>query len=62
MKHKNVPSPLEQRFRQQLLKLWPALKGSLALVHKPCSRPNCPACARGRHAAALTGTALGLQE
>ena len=31
----------------QLQRLWPALKGSLAKVRKPCIRPNCPACARG---------------
>jgi hypothetical protein len=31
----------------QLQALWPAAKGSLALVYKPCVRPNCPACARG---------------
>jgi hypothetical protein len=47
VKHKNVHSPVQQRFLQKLLRLWPALKGSLALVHKPCIRPNCPACARG---------------
>lgn len=27
--------------------LWPALKGSLAQVYKPCIRPGCRACARG---------------
>jgi hypothetical protein len=27
--------------------LWPALKGSLARVYKPCIRKNCAACARG---------------
>jgi|SRR5882724_2230272 len=27
--------------------LWPALKGSLAKVYKPCIRKNCLACARG---------------
>ena len=27
--------------------LWPAAKGSLAKVYKPCIRKNCPACARG---------------
>ena len=31
----------------KILALWPALKGSLALVRKPCVRPACPACARG---------------
>jgi hypothetical protein len=33
---------------QQLQACWPALKGSLALVHKPCIRPNCRACASGQ--------------
>ena len=36
-----------QKFEQQLRTLWPALKGSLARVHKPCIRKNCPACACG---------------
>ncbi len=43
---KNDP-PVAQRFRDQFLTWWPALKGSLALVYKPCVRPHCPACARG---------------
>jgi hypothetical protein len=47
VKHKNIPSPAQHRFRQKFLALWPALKGSLAQVRKPCIRPNCPACARG---------------
>ncbi len=47
VKHKNVRSPAQQRFLDKLLRLWPALKGSLALVRKPCIRPNCRACARG---------------
>jgi hypothetical protein len=43
-----------ERARQELAALWPALKGSLAQVHKPCIRKNCPACARGdRHPAWL---------
>jgi hypothetical protein len=33
---------------KQLQACWPALKGSLALVHKPCIRPHCRACARGQ--------------
>jgi uncharacterized protein DUF6788 len=33
--------------RDKLLALWPAIKGSLAQVRKPCIRPNCPLCARG---------------
>jgi hypothetical protein len=28
-------------------RLWPALKGSLAKVAKPCIRPGCPQCAKG---------------
>jgi len=36
-----------QKGKQQIETLWPALKGSLAKVYKPCIRKNCPACARG---------------
>jgi hypothetical protein len=38
---------LRQNFLRQLQKLWPAIKGSLSEVRKPCIRPNCPACACG---------------
>ena len=38
---------MQKRFREQLMALWPALKGSLAQVRKPCIRPDCRACARG---------------
>ena len=44
---KRPASELEQRFLDQLARLWPALKGSLAEVRKPCIRPNCPACKQG---------------
>ena len=47
VKQKIKPSALQHDFLQKLLALWPALKGSLAQVHKPCIRPNCKACARG---------------
>ena len=48
MKHpKSFDSTLRQNFLHQLQQLWPAIKGSLAEVRKPCIRPNCPACARG---------------
>ena len=40
-------SAFQKRFLDQLHALWPALKGSLSEVRKPCIRPNCPACARG---------------
>ena len=43
----NVFPQLQQKFLAQLPHLWPPLKGSLALVKKPCIRKNCPACARG---------------
>jgi hypothetical protein len=33
--------------KNPLLPLWPAIKGSLAKVYKPCIRKNCPACACG---------------
>ena len=43
---------LRQHFLRNVEKLWPAIKGSLAEVRKPCIRANCPACARGdKHAA-----------
>ena len=39
--------------------LWPALKGSLARVYKPCIRKNCAACARGdKHPAWLLSFTL----
>ncbi len=44
---KSADSPLRQDFLRQLEKLWPAIKGSLSEVRKPCIRPNCTACARG---------------
>src|SRR5437867_12243382 len=48
MKNPTAPdSNLRQRFLHQFEKLWPAIKGSLAEVRKPCIRPNCPACAKG---------------
>jgi hypothetical protein len=35
------------KWKPQFAALWPALKGSLNQVYKPCIRKNCPACARG---------------
>ncbi len=46
--NKKSLSLLQQRFLHQIRTSWPALKGSLALVYKPCVRPNCRACARGQ--------------
>ena len=51
---KDIESSLHQRFFRQIEKLWPAIKGSLAEVKKPCIRPNCRACAQGiKHRAFL---------
>ena len=47
VKQKMTDSPVQQRFGAKLLRCWPALKGSLAEVYKPCIRPHCPVCARG---------------
>jgi hypothetical protein len=44
----NMHSPAQRRFWKRLQGYWPALKGSLALVHKSCIRPNCRACASGK--------------
>ena len=45
---------LQAQFLAELAALWPALKGSLSQVRKPCIRPHCPACARGdKHPAFL---------
>ena len=35
-------------FQAKLAGWWPALKGSLSQVRKPCIRPNCAACASGK--------------
>ena len=49
----------KQRWQHQLRNLWPALKGSLTKVYKPCIRPGCPACARGdKHPAWLLSFSL----
>lgn len=48
MKQKKQTSSAQQRLWNKLQAYWPALKGSLALVHKPCIRPNCRACASGK--------------
>ena len=47
MNSKLSDATLRQNFLRQLDKLWPAFKGSLAQVRKPCIRPHCAACARG---------------
>jgi uncharacterized protein DUF6788 len=47
VKNKKIHASVQERSLEKLLPLWPALKGSLALVRKPCIRPGCRACARG---------------
>jgi len=47
VKNKKSETSVQTRFLEKLAPLWPALKGSLALVHKPCIRPHCRACASG---------------
>jgi hypothetical protein len=46
-------TPEQQAFLDELAGLWPLAKGSLALVRKPCIRPNCKACRRGQKHKAL---------
>lgn len=48
MKQKIIGSAAQKRFLSKFLSFWPALKGSLAQVRKPCIRPNCRACASGK--------------
>lgn len=38
----------KEKWIDQIQNLWPAIKGSLAQVNKPCIRKNCPACASGK--------------
>ena len=38
----------QEDFRAQIGHLWPAAKGSVAEVRKPCIRAGCKACAEGR--------------
>ena len=42
-----ISTSSQQLFAGKVISLWPALKGSLAQVRKPCIRPRCRACARG---------------
>lgn len=48
MKQKKPLSPSSASFLKKVTSLWPALKGSLALVHKPCIRPGCAICKSGK--------------
>jgi hypothetical protein len=48
MKEKKIVSAVSEQFLARLGLLWPAIKGSLAQVRKPCIRPHCQACASGK--------------
>ncbi len=48
VKQKDLTSAAQRRFWTELQTCWPALKGSLALVYKPCIRPHCRTCASGK--------------
>jgi hypothetical protein len=51
---------LKEKWLAQMAHLWPAIKGSLALVHKPCIRKNCRTCASGqKHPAWILGVVVG---
>lgn len=48
VKSKMKPAATPQLLWNQLQACWPALKGSLALVYKPCIRAHCVTCASGK--------------
>lgn len=48
VKSKLIVSAAQKSLWKQFQACWPALKGSLAEVYKPCIRPNCPQCASGK--------------
>lgn len=49
MKTPHISSEGERdKFLAQIGRLWPAAKGSVAEVRKPCVRATCKACAEGR--------------
>jgi hypothetical protein len=51
---------LKEKWTAQIQNLWPAIKGSLAQVRKPCIRKNCQACASGKkHPAWLLSVVAG---
>jgi hypothetical protein len=47
-KVKKNNTPARAGFQAKVTALWPALKGSLSRVRKPCIRPRCAACAGGQ--------------
>ena len=47
-KIKDISKERISAYFEEIRALWPAVKGSLAQVCKPCIRPNCKACASGK--------------
>jgi len=47
-KIKDVSKERIKAYLDEVKSLWPAVKGSLVEVKKPCIRPNCKACASGK--------------
>lgn len=47
-KYEQNPALSAKAFQAKLAGWWPALKGSLSHVRKPCIRPDCAACASGQ--------------
>ena len=57
--HTMTTEKATEKWKKQMQSLWPAAKGSLAKVYKPCIRKSCPACARGdKHPAWILSMSL----
>lgn len=39
---------MRKELQEQIAELWPAARGTVAEVRKPCTRKGCKACAEGR--------------
>ena len=48
MKNESDIGKQRAAFLEEVAGLWPCIKGSLAEIRKPCTRPTCPACRSGR--------------
>lgn len=44
----NISGERIKAYFNEMRSLWPAVKGSLTEVRKPCIRPNCKACKSGK--------------
>ena len=47
-KLKDMSNERIKAYFDEMRSLWPAVKGSITEVRKPCIRPNCPACRSGK--------------